>query len=442
MALILKHFLIEAYKIPTGSMQPTILGNDDVGIFDRVLVNKFAYLIDDPERYEVVVFKYPLDRSKNYIKRLIGLPGERVSIYNGNIYVAEREGDGYGSDRIARKPASVRDAVMKTIFPRGTDDETLETRFEVFAGDGQIDGEQIRMKAGGRFRYGHGESIRDAYLDGYDPDWGIPIAFRTPANGTETVGDLAISFDVTPADGCRQVEVVIFAFGLEHRAVLAVSDDAGSYLESGHRNGSDALVLPPFYDGDSTVRAESDRRIPAGSTSRVTFHHVDQELLLAVDGDEWMVDRYEISNPLYPSDNAIEISTTGGDASYSDLEVERDIHYTATGPSRKQVFDVHDDAIFVMGDNTQNSSDGRVWRAQTVRFPDGREITTERGQMANGGGYTDIYGETWPVSVRNQPRVESLGEHDFSFVPTNLLLGKAIAVFWPIYPHFRWKLIR
>ncbi|MBU0753941.1 MAG: signal peptidase I, partial [Planctomycetes bacterium] len=80
MALIINLFFLQAYKIPTGSMQPTIIGNEEQGIFDRILVNKFVYLIRDPERWEIVVFKYPLNQSENYIKRLVGLPGETIEI--------------------------------------------------------------------------------------------------------------------------------------------------------------------------------------------------------------------------------------------------------------------------------------------------------------------------------------------------------------------------
>src|SRR5262245_53729182 len=49
MALVLKYFLIEAYKIPTGSMQPTIMGSPQVS--DRVLVNKYIYLLSEPQRF-------------------------------------------------------------------------------------------------------------------------------------------------------------------------------------------------------------------------------------------------------------------------------------------------------------------------------------------------------------------------------------------------------
>lgn len=71
--------------IPSESMQNTIMKGD------RVLGNRLAYIKDDPERYDIVIFKYPDDPSKIFIKRVIGLPGETVTVKDGKIYIDGKE---------------------------------------------------------------------------------------------------------------------------------------------------------------------------------------------------------------------------------------------------------------------------------------------------------------------------------------------------------------
>jgi len=93
LAMIVRTFIVQAFKIPTGSMRTTLIEGD------IILVNKFIYgvkvpftglrlpALRGPERGDVIVFIYPQDRKKDFIKRLIGLPGETVEIKNGSIFI-------------------------------------------------------------------------------------------------------------------------------------------------------------------------------------------------------------------------------------------------------------------------------------------------------------------------------------------------------------------
>ena len=92
-ALFIRTFIVQAFKIPSSSMEPTLL------VGDYLLVNKFIYGIKipftelklypfkNPKRGDIVVFIYPKDRSKDFIKRVIGTEGEKVEIIRNKIYI-------------------------------------------------------------------------------------------------------------------------------------------------------------------------------------------------------------------------------------------------------------------------------------------------------------------------------------------------------------------
>ncbi|MDD6728801.1 MAG: signal peptidase I [Eubacteriales bacterium] len=86
-ALLLKTFVFANAVVPTGSMLNTIQKGD------RIIASRLAYINDEPERYDIVIFKYPDDESKYFVKRVIGLPGETVQIVNGIVYVTKTDGE-------------------------------------------------------------------------------------------------------------------------------------------------------------------------------------------------------------------------------------------------------------------------------------------------------------------------------------------------------------
>ncbi len=89
LAMLIRSFIVTPFKIPTGSMEPTLHGDPKYG--DRILVNRFQYYFTLPKRGEIIVFQTrgidALDQDKDFIKRLVGLPGETLSIENERLCI-------------------------------------------------------------------------------------------------------------------------------------------------------------------------------------------------------------------------------------------------------------------------------------------------------------------------------------------------------------------
>ena len=129
LALIIRAFIIQAFKIPSGSMEPTLL------VGDHILVTKFIYgthipftndvvlPFRNPKRGDVVVFEYPKDESIDFIKRVIGLPGDKVQIINKQVYingVKLNEPYAYhGDPEVLPASESPRDNFGPIVVPKG-----------------------------------------------------------------------------------------------------------------------------------------------------------------------------------------------------------------------------------------------------------------------------------------------------------------------------------
>ena len=84
-AFVLNNFVIANSRIPTGSMENTIMSKS------RVIGSRLSYINSDPERGDVVIFKFPDNRDIYYVKRVIGLPGETVDIVDGKVYINDSD---------------------------------------------------------------------------------------------------------------------------------------------------------------------------------------------------------------------------------------------------------------------------------------------------------------------------------------------------------------
>jgi signal peptidase I len=126
-ALFIRTFVVQAFKIPSGSMLPTLL------IGDHLLVNKFIYGIrvpftgkilvpvKKPAQGDVVVFRFPKDRSIDYIKRVVGTPGDTVEIKDKKVFINEKPIDDshahISSQSVLSANASPRDNFGPILVP-------------------------------------------------------------------------------------------------------------------------------------------------------------------------------------------------------------------------------------------------------------------------------------------------------------------------------------
>ena len=84
-AYVVNNYIIINATVPSGSMENTIMTGD------RMIGNRLAYIKDGPKRGDIIIFKYPDNESKLFVKRVIGLPGETVEIVNGEVIITNRQ---------------------------------------------------------------------------------------------------------------------------------------------------------------------------------------------------------------------------------------------------------------------------------------------------------------------------------------------------------------
>ena len=89
-ALFLRQYIIQSSLVFSGSMIPTLKSETRSNFADRLLVNKLVYHFNQPERGDIVLFNSPYNDGKQYVKRLIGLPGETIEIRRGMVYINDK----------------------------------------------------------------------------------------------------------------------------------------------------------------------------------------------------------------------------------------------------------------------------------------------------------------------------------------------------------------
>ncbi len=382
-AVLLKWFCIEAYQIPTSSMQPTLMGDNAAGVYDRILVDKLLQTFREPKRWDITVFGYPLQKNQNYVKRMVGMPGDRLRIAGGNVYQVVDGEAGKRTFTVLRKPDDLQEGMWKNVFParmqRRADTKALT---DIFASSpasagSESDGVFTLTLGSGATRFyfrdiadggmldrvwdGYPEAVARAIRDKNPPDQPqeiVPDVRITATVTAEQVPDeLAFEIDVTRPDFPKLTYALVVKGG---KGKLVVRE-------------KDAVV------GES---AEFACEIPAGSATELAFAHVDDQLIAWRAGQELL--RFDSSNwaardgCVLPFDHATgklnlqsgrsvtpQIVGRGkGKLTIADLRIDRDQHYTQSGAP--DVIEVPEGHYYMLGGNTLQSIDSRGWTAITV----------------------------------------------------------------------------
>jgi signal peptidase I len=426
-ALLFKYFVLEISKIPSGSMQPTLMGNPETGVFDRTLVDKLSYHFREPERFEIVVFKHPLERSRVMVKRLVGMPGEELKIEFGDLWTRARADEPW---RILRRPPRVQAAFWRTLRPSArTPDWTVVRGGKEW----QVTSTRIVARGDGEARFRG--PIRDGYLDGYPRQLDGKIS-ADPRHGNQAVGDVRLEGELT-----AQADTSELTFELtEGQRVYEFTLPGPAAPEAAELRVRirDSLTQTERIEHGPRVRA------PAGERVGFALENLDDRLAFELEDEPLLTAEIEAS----PRQEAfLKLGVTGGGAEFDELCVRRDIYYLQPGeedPARARRQGAWSVAIppgnyVMLGDNTQDSADGRLWEAQTWRQPGaGPGI---RGNYRFGEnpvyGHREIrFRDEWG-EVHFFPRVggptESFGGAvPAPLVPRELVLGRALAIFWPI----------
>ena len=356
LALAFRGFVIEGFVIPTGSMAPTLMGQhvryrspvtgyeyafdgseqllvssvqngrptwnynpvpiidpmvsqvrpvvevppaamiSETRMGDRVLVLKFLYEFFEPDRWDVVVFKNPVDPigpAQNYIKRLVGLAGEQILLADGDVFTSE-PGKATSEMRVVRKPDYIQDSIWQPIYNSDFIPASMKgievagrlgSALPPFEATGfKIDGTRTwRSEEGGRLSWDNGQiAIRDFnaynYLR-YLPPQGRSASNELNLGAVIPVSDVRIC-GALEVDDPSEFSTSLELRSLDHRFVYSI------------RDGKASLAL--LNSAGSTVQ-EAEAPFSPPSVFKIDVRNVDQRMSIRINGEELVRLDYEWS---------------------------------------------------------------------------------------------------------------------------------------------------
>jgi signal peptidase I len=379
---------------------------------DRILVLKYAYLAQDPRRWDVVVFKSPDDPSRdagwyttNFIKRLVGRPNETLMILDGDIYVSSDNGTSPSQFKLQSKPRHVQEALWRIVY----DNEFLPKRspgqpWKVQAGAGWDLGTPDKPRrtftfdgakdSSGSIHFDHSFNDGRAFTD-----W-LAYAQQDSDKNKSNVSDIKLSllYDRKSGDGPLRLSLT-----KQSQTFTAVLTPGSAKLF--RKSGS-----PPVGD-DIGQEIAAAPNVPSlnGGAIQIEFTNVDHVVTLRIGNSDVLhiaydpdiaalKDAYTYHRDM-PKPEVV-ITAAGQACAISHVGLWRDVYYINEPPSSirwgrpDDPIKLGKDEYFVLGDNTVISKDARYWD-KPIDLP-AEDLHVEAGR-----------------------------------VPGRFLLGKAFFVYWP-----------
>lgn len=419
---------------------------------DRIAVHGWPYVLGDllggglgPQRWDVVVFRNPnVDRptspDANFIKRLIGLPGETIEIIDGDIWVTPPGG---GAPRPARKPHQVQETLW---LPRFNDDYiprmASEDKTSIPPLFSNFKPRWVEVDDAGAWADLQTRAPRFA---GARP---ATIRFVTGPEGTTEPGEIADTLGYNPYEAGRvrdpatgQIQVQLQRFGappphivtdVRLNAEIDFAGGAGSAELTISKYG-DYFFARLDYAGALTLQHARDLTGPrenwAATNVRVdrpvhlSLGHADYQVLVEVDGR-----RVLESPPSYGVDAGeararagrgpsptVQITAAGGAVALRHIRIDRDQYWSSDMEGAQRAVQgkpitLMPDAFLVLGDNSNHSADCRLWLP-----PTGVDRTSRQREE---------------LGSHLLPRWEA-GKYQIGTVPRDQLIGQAFLVYWP-----------